>query len=174
MPALARKTLARESPRRWLSALALAMLMALGVVGCEEQASRETEAPKAALTEQEKGVQSRLDELMQRGRGASLVIRANDGRFCVRFAGSADEELVADLPLEGLGDTQLAAARNAFAKAGATADQLPTRNSDTMFPALKAEFGQDTQAASRLTGQLLREVYLLDPTQALVFETETD
>lgn len=150
------------------------MLVALGVVGCEEQQPAESAAAIVELTEQETDIQSRLDALMQRGRGASLVINANDGRFCIRFAGSADEELVADLPLEGLDDTQLAAARMAFAKAGATAEQLPTRNSGTMFPTLKAEFGRDTEAAARLTGQLFREVYQLDPAQALIFETEAD
>lgn len=169
-----RTTVNKRAPRRLLSVLALAALMVLGVVGCEEQVSRQAEAPQAELTAQETGIQSRLDELLQRDRGASLVINANDGHFCVRFSGSADEELVADLPLERLDDTQLAAARSAFAQAGATAEQLPTRNSGTMFPTLKAEFGRDTQAAARLTGQLLREVYKLDPAQTPIFETETD
>jgi len=156
--------------------LRLVVLCAIALLcppGCEDASTGEVNQPDAALTAQENTIKDAAQAMLSRGSGASVAVLDDGGAPFVKLTtdGSA---ITADLPLDWVNDTELAAARTLFADAGATNAQLPNRNATDLFPSLTVSLGDDPEHAARFTADLLEQAYAFPPTEDLVFETEDD
>ena len=144
----------------------------LGIPACES-ASTDTAAPDAGLTAQESAVRDAAQAMLQRGDGATVTVLDDGGAPFLKLT-CDDGGITANLPLDWVNDPELVAARELFADQGAAGDDLPGRNTTTLFPSLTVSLGDDPEHAARFTADLLEQAFALAPQEELVFETEDD
>lgn len=147
--------------------------MLLGA-GCDQATTGGGSTPDAGLTAQENDIRDAVEAMRERGENATVLVTDRTATPYVKLS-SDGSDIVANLPLQWLDDTQLAAARTVFADAGAAGSQLPSRNAATdMFPEFDVTLGKDPDRAARFVAELLEEVYAVAPTDDLVFENDAD
>lgn len=152
--------------RLCIVALVMAVCM---TAGCKEQMPSQThfDTIKAALT-----------RLLERPEGAFLIVEESEsGRF-VQFAGSRDEPLMLDLPLQTLAAEEVTKAKAVFAELGypgaipAPGDSDAGAAAGGAWQSATVPFDDDVDGAAKLAVAVLHRVYGFDETAKLELTEE--
>ena len=109
-------------------------------------------------------IEETLNRLLARGEGAFVVCEDRPSGKFVQFAGSRDEPLVLDLPVQQLSADELERAEIFFRELGVSYEEWPVFDQPDgqevgAQGGFQLELGQDTRRGADLTLRLFTEVF---------------